>query len=110
MKQIDISTPKHPNTFTLVNDTDFEWLNQWKWSADEDGNTIYAERQCEITAKKIKMHRLILGLTDSNICCDHRDMNGLNNQRYNLRACTHTENKKNTVKYANNKSGYKGVS
>ena len=110
MKQINISTKKFPNTFTLVDDTDFEWLNQWKWSAHEDSNTIYAERQCEITVKKIKMHRLILGLTDPNICGDHRDMDGLNNQRHNLRPCTQTENKKNTVKYVNNKSGYKGVS
>ena len=31
MKKIDISTKKYPATFTLVDDEDFEWLNQWKW-------------------------------------------------------------------------------
>lgn len=32
MKLIDISTPKHPNSFAMVDDDDFEKINQWKFS------------------------------------------------------------------------------
>jgi hypothetical protein len=39
---------------------------------------------------------------------DHRDLNGLNNQKYNLRKCTHAENSRNRI--ATSASGFKGVS
>lgn len=38
------------------------------------------------------MHRWIMGVTDPEIEVDHRDNDGLNNQRYNLRPCTHLQN------------------
>jgi hypothetical protein len=38
------------------------------------------------------IHRCILGITDPEIEVDHRDNNGLNNVRSNLRTCTHQEN------------------
>ena len=31
MKKLNISTPKYPDKFTLVDDKDYEELNQWKW-------------------------------------------------------------------------------
>lgn len=40
----------------------------------------------------VLMHRFVLGLTDPEVEADHRDNNGLNNRRLNLRACTHQEN------------------
>lgn len=42
--------------------------------------------------RSVFMHRVILGLTDPLIEVDHRDNDGLNNQRLNLRPCTHQEN------------------
>ncbi len=55
------------------------------------------------------MHMAILG-GKRNKEIDHRDGNGLNNQRSNLRFCTHAENMRNRNIQKNNTSGYKGVS
>lgn len=54
------------------------------------------------------MHRQILGLTDPKIFTDHKDHNGLNNQRSNLRIATHGQNMAN--KSPSGKSKYMGVS
>lgn len=109
MKKIDISTPKYPNMFALVDDADYEFLNQWKWWAYKKGYTFYALRSQSNPTKKIRMHRQILGLTDPAIRSDHINRNGLDNQRSNLRSCTQGENMRNTGMSKNNKSGYKGV-
>ena len=41
---------------------------------------------------------------------DHIDNNSTNNQILNLREASHSENMRNKKTYANNKTGYKGVS
>jgi hypothetical protein len=55
-------------------------------------------------------HRLIMGCTfDDGISVDHRDRDGLNCVRSNLRRCSHKENMRYRVRQNNNTSGYKGV-
>lgn len=108
MKKIKLTQGK----YALVDDKDFDFLNQFKWCAYKSRNNFYAGRgirRPDGTWRMIGMHRAILGLSDSKIIADHRDGNGLNNQRENLRACTDGENKKNKVRYSNNTSGFKGV-
>lgn len=53
------------------------------------------------------MHRIIMGIPDSRI--DHRDNNGLNCQKYNLRLATSHENNWNAQKKLGTTSKYKGV-
>lgn len=95
----------------LVDDEDYEWLNQWKWFANNPyKNLWYAVRNITLPDKSrtlIKMHRLILELTDYSIKGDHIDGNGLNNQRDNLRPATHSQNIANKHNYKNK---YLGVS
>jgi hypothetical protein len=57
-----------------------------------------------------KLHRFILGVTDPKIEVDHKDGNGLNNRRENLRLATHAQNMSSTGMRKGNTSGYKGVS
>jgi len=52
----------------------------------------YAQAKGERGRGTKLMHRLIMELTDRKIEVDHRDNNGLNNRRENLRTCTHLEN------------------
>lgn len=92
-----------------VSDEDYEWLSKYKWYAqDYDKNHIYAVAKRKYD-KNISMHRMILGLVDSNILTDHIDHDGLNNQRSNLRIATHSQNMWNTKSLKNSSSKYLGV-
>jgi hypothetical protein len=54
------------------------------------------------------MHRLIMGAPNG-LEVDHRDSDGLNNRRSNLRIATHQQNQVNKRKRAGCSSRYKGV-
>ena len=87
MKKIPLTQGK----FAIVNDEDYEWLNQWKWCAWHSKNLWYACR--EDKGKTVFMHRVILNLSPgSDLQADHINHDGLNNTRKNLRPCTHQQN------------------
>ena len=108
MKEIKLTQGK----VALVDDEDYEYLNQWKWHAHRHRLTYYAARNIRPqkggTQRLVMMHRIIMNPPDG-MQIDHRDHNGLNNQRYNMRICTSHQNTMNIQKY-NGKSKYIGVS
>ena len=98
----------------VIDDADWDLVRGFKWRAWTSPRlkTYYAMtdvRRENGSKTTVMMHRLLLGLTDPNIQADHRDRNGLNNRRENLRACSNGENKRNRDAQVNNTSGYKGV-
>ncbi len=104
--------PLSQGQVALVDDADFDWLNQWKWSAQKDSRSFYAFRKenSKPLGKTIYMHRAILGLGETKMQVDHKDFNGLNNQRENLRKCTAQQNFMYRRAFKNNKySKHKGV-
>lgn len=103
MKEIKLTQGQ----FALVDDADFEWLNQWKWHVRKMPNCYYVYRWHKNGA--IAMHRLILGLTDPKVFGDHKDGNGLNNQRENLRVATFAQNSQNKKKWDNTLEEFKGI-
>jgi hypothetical protein len=108
MKQLELSQ----NKVALVDDEDFEWLNQWKWHAIKSrGDLFYAVRSERVgdRQRRVWLHRLLLGL-QSGEQCDHRNGNGLDNRRANIRKATQRENNLNRRRFKTNKSGYIGVS
>ena len=111
MKRIDISTKKYPNTFTFVDDEDYDWLMGWNWYAWKPKNIIYAVRSFASKYERgmVLMHHQIMN-TPPKMETDHENRDGLYNIRSNLRICTTSQNSYNTCKYKNNLSGYKGVS
>lgn len=93
MKEISLSQGK----VALVDDDDFEELSKYKWHANKHRNTYYAE--CHIRKQngkytKIRMHQFILGKKIGFII-DHKDGEGLNNQRHNIRHVTKRQNGQN---------------
>jgi len=90
---------------TQVDDKDFDFLNQWKWYVYIDRKYIYAIRKDQKTGKRIRMHRVILNAPDG-ILVDHKDHDGLDNRRNNIRLCTNSQNQAN--KYGKRKE-FKGV-
>lgn len=103
MKNIPLTQGK----FAIVDDEDYEWLNQWKWHYNHNG---YAVRFIKNGNKKkyISMHRFILN-TPINKLTDHINSNGLDNRRSNLRIVTSQQNATNRKTEIRNTSGFKGV-
>lgn len=106
MKRITLSAGKH----TLVDDEDYEWLNQWKWSYVRTHVGGYAHRVPTINGKRtqILMHRL-LNKTPEGFVTDHKNQNKLDNRKNNLRTVTHSQNQMNTSVRKNNRVGVKGI-
>lgn len=90
--------PLTQRLFAQVDDWNYEWLNQWKWYAQKDKKTFYAARGIWDNGhiKTIRMHREILNTPD-NVLVDHKDHNGLNNQEFNIRNVTHSQNQMNKI-------------
>ncbi len=108
MKEIQLTQGK----VALVDDEDYEYLNQYKWYANKNANTFYAVRNLSINKKndsKIFMHRFITNNMNPKMHTDHFNGNGLDNRKINLRICTNSQNAMNQTKQINNTSGYKGV-
>lgn len=98
--------------FAMVNDEDYENVNQWQWHIITGSKSLYVARQISLgnsKQKQIKMHRQLLNVTDKDINVDHIDHDGLNNQRSNLRKCTKSQNNKNRESNVKSKSRYVGV-
>ena len=97
----------------LVDDEDYERVNQFVWyphfDRRKDGSVknVYAVRNVHINGKRTArtMHTLIMEHTP----VDHRDHDGLNNQRTNLRKASGTQNNQNARKRRDSTSGFKGV-
>lgn len=104
MKEIQLTKGK----VAIVDDDDFEWLNQWKWNFHKG----YAGRSAYIDDGKRRvlfMHREIIK-TPIGLITDHKDRNKLNNQKSNLRLCGKSQNRVNSNKNPLSTSKFKGVS
>jgi HNH endonuclease len=105
MKEIKLTRGK----IALVDDADFESLNSRKWYAAKDRHTFYASANDYSGQKRVekRMHWVIMGKPPKGYIVDHKDRNGLNNQRGNLRICTRGQNNANRKAWG--KSKFLGV-
>lgn len=108
MKTIPLTRGK----IALVDDDLYGHLSRWKWCAVKQHRVWYAIRAITVAPRKrvfLGMHRIVMGASRSQRV-DHRDGNGLNNQRENLRFADCSNNAANLRIIATNTSGFKGVS
>ncbi len=93
--------------FALVDDQD-AWVSSHKWSVARCGDKIYARRSK--AGRHVYLHREVLGFSPKDPEVDHKDGDGLNCTRDNLRPVSHAINARNSKVRSDNKSGFRGVS
>lgn len=113
MKLIPLSesSKKYVGYFAKVDDEDYSRLMQWKWYVYKAGNTHYAFRKQKLSPNKwrsISMHFEILK-TPKGMLVDHKDHDGLNNQKNNIRTATKSQNCRNVTARKDCTSKYLGV-
>lgn len=109
MKKIKLTQGK----YALVDNEDYEYLSKFNWYAKFNGYTWYAAtnipKTFESKRKNIKMHRMIMG-DPKGMEIDHVNHDGLDNQKKNLKICTHAENMQNQkILRKSNTIGLRGV-
>lgn len=98
MKRVPLTQGK----VALVSDKDYSVVRKFKWHAGRRRNMWYAFGK----GGRFAMHQLLLPNARR---VDHRNLNGLDNRRCNLRPASNGQNMANRGKQRNNTSGRKGV-
>lgn len=111
MKLINISYKGNKSyAFAKVDDEDYSEVSKYNWCAfvDVTRRTMYAIKK-EYGTKSISMHRFILKAVKGEKI-DHKNGDGLDNQKQNLRIANSSQNKCNSRTPKNNSLGYKNIS
>lgn len=106
MKNIELTGKYGKNKYALVDDEDFEKINQYLWHLS--GKYAVKSYGVRPNRTKISMHRFIMN-AEKGVMIDHINGNELDNRKCNLRLCTNSQNQMNAKKQSNSSSEYKGV-
>jgi len=106
-----VEIPLSRGFVALVDDEDAPEMLRWRWRASPRVDRTYAlrDRPRGFAGRfECYMHRAIL-LPSHGMHVDHRNLDGLNNQRFNLREATRSQNASNRRTQRDNLLGFKGV-
>lgn len=110
-----VKIPLTQNKFTLIDDEDFERVNQFKWHFVNGKYGGYARRTLNpkpsigrYKHKDIYLHAFLLK-PSKNMMVDHINHDTLDNRKDNLRIVTASENAMNRKKRNDNTTGYIGI-
>lgn len=108
-----VKIPLTKGRYALIDQEDAERVSQYRWRVIQ--NKYVAGRKIQprkrgVHCEEIRMHRLIVN-APKNMDVDHKDQDGFNNRKSNIRICTTAQNvayrrKLNPKKFS---SEYKGV-
>ena len=102
----EIALPQ--NKFALVDDEDFERVNQYRWNINSSGYAQHDFGQRRGIRKIVSMHRFIMGNPEGREI-DHANHGKLDNRKCNLRVVKRNQNQWNRGVQKNSISGVKGV-
>lgn len=92
----------------LFDDEDIDLVSRHTWCVVRQGDTKkYVVKNND---PRIRMHRLIMGTIGTKMLVDHKNHNGLDNRKENLRVCTKSQNCSNRRSVRGSSSKYLGVS
>ena len=99
------------NKVALIDDEDFERVNQFNWHVSKQRGYWRARRNIRFKGKQttLLMTRYILNVTGPKLDVDHINGKTLDNRRSNLRICTNAQNIQISKKRKNCSSIYKGI-
>ncbi|MCK4778267.1 MAG: HNH endonuclease [Actinomycetia bacterium] len=94
----------------ILIDSEDEWLlKAFKWHKHKKEYVTYARAYITGTKTRIVLHQAIIGRPLNGLVIDHKNKNGLDNRRKNLRIVKNTINQQNRI-FRKNKTGFQGVS
>lgn len=101
----------HKGDICLVDDDDFERLNQFKWHSikSRTEGRFYVVRKDNVIKRRIFVHREIISISPGKFV-DHINGNSLDNRKCNLREATSQQNSFNQKRKTGASSRFKGVS
>lgn len=115
MKTVTLHGAKAAGRVALVDDEDYDLVMQYRWRVTERAGTettrplgpyaITRFPKPDGRRGQMQMHRLITGWS----LTDHKDHDGLNNQRSNLRRATTSQNGANKRRRTDARSQFKGI-
>jgi hypothetical protein len=96
---------KNGEIFECIVDTaDYDLIKNYRWHCEKHRHVMYAASTAK--NRQLAIHRLIVPGCER---VDHKDHDGLNNRRDNLRPATVQQNAKNRMKHRERFSRFKGV-
>jgi hypothetical protein len=97
--------------YCLIDEADLPRIEGWELSIYDGSQTYYvrAYKRDGVWTMGAPLHRILLDLADPTVLVDHRNRNGLDNRRHNLRLATSLQNAWNSGPSRTSQTGYKGV-
>lgn len=104
VNEVGVLIPLTQGKNAIVDFEDYEKISQYKWCVSRS----YAVSTIE--GKTVAMHRFVMGASGRKEYVDHRDGNGCDNRKFNLRLCTPLQSSHNIRKVSRETtSKFKGV-
>jgi hypothetical protein len=97
--------------FAILDQKDYYRLSKFKWYIKGSFGKFYAARNYKYDSRQTKtvsMHREIMS-APAGLLVDHKNRDGLDNRRANLRLATYSQNNCNKLKRENTSSQFAGV-